>query len=100
LPAVRHSRKIACSILAAEIDKMLRTMAMIVTLSFIAILSSTSTQAQSPMRVSMADTCRSECDMNVGVCLKYLEACHQPGAGCDAQRAACQNTQACISTCR
>jgi fructose/tagatose bisphosphate aldolase len=86
--------------LAAEIHKMLRTMSMIVALSFVAILSSTSTQAQSPMRMSMADSCRSECDMNVSVCLKYLEACHQPGAGCDAQRAACQNTHACIGTCR
>jgi hypothetical protein len=76
---------------------MLRTIGPIAALAFIAILFSSSAQAQSPMRV--ADACRPECDAIVSVCLKYLEACHQPGAGCDAQRAACQ-MQACQGTCR
>jgi hypothetical protein len=76
---------------------MLRTMSMIVALSFVAIMFSTSTQAQSKMRV--ADACRSECEMNVSVCLKYIEKCDQPGSGCRMQRAACRNTQTCLSLC-
>jgi hypothetical protein len=77
---------------------MLRAFIMIGAFAFVAILSSTSIQAQSTWRV--ADACRAGCDDNVSVCLKYLEACHQPGVGCETQRAACRDTQNCVRTCR
>jgi hypothetical protein len=77
---------------------MLHAFIMIGAFAFVAILSSTSIQAQSALRV--ADSCRADCADNVGVCLKYLEACHQPGVGCETQRAACRDTQICLRLCR
>jgi hypothetical protein len=66
-------------------------------IAFVALMLSTATQAQS----RLAFSCQAECESNVNVCLKYLEACHQPGNGCDEKRAQCSDAQACIrTTCR
>jgi hypothetical protein len=78
---------------------MLRTMTVIGALVLATTMFSTSIQAQSKLRV--ADACRSECDSNIGVCLKYLEKCDQPGMGCESRRAQCStDTEFCYRTCR
>jgi hypothetical protein len=77
---------------------MLRAVPAIGAFAFVALLFSAPSVAQSNLR--LADACRSECDLNVNVCLKYLEACHQPGSGCETRRASCLDTQTCYRTCR
>jgi hypothetical protein len=76
---------------------MLRMIGVTAAIAFAAFILSTSTEAQS---TRVAYSCQAECQGNVGVCLKYIEACHQPGRGCEDKRAECMDTQACARTCR
>jgi hypothetical protein len=77
---------------------MLRAIVAIGSIAFAAMTFSPSAQAQSNSR--LAYSCQAECESNVNVCLKYLQACHQPGMGCEDKRAQCADTQACVRTCR
>jgi len=63
----------------------------------LAIAAAVPAQAQS---TRLAFSCQAECQSNVSVCLKYIEACHQPGVGCEERRAQCMDTQACLRSCR
>jgi hypothetical protein len=68
-------------------------------LALLTMMFSTPIQAQTKWRV--ADACRTECDSNIGVCLKYLEKCDQPGSGCDVRRSQCtSDTGYCYRTCK
>jgi hypothetical protein len=79
--------------------KMLRTMTAIGAFALVTMMFSTPIQAQS--KLHLADSCRSECESNIGVCLKYLEKCDQPGMGCETRRAQCStDTEFCYRTCR
>ena len=75
---------------------MLRIIGVIGPIALAAFMLSTSAQAQT----RLAYSCQAECAGNVNVCLKYLQACHQPGNGCDEDRAKCSDTQECVRTCR
>ncbi len=76
---------------------MLRIIGVTGAIAFVAFMLSTSTQAQS---TRLAYSCQADCQSNVNVCLKYLEACHQPGSGCDYKRAQCHDTELCVRTCQ
>jgi hypothetical protein len=74
-----------------------RMIAMIWTIAAAAWIAAAPAQAQS---TRLASSCEASCQNNVSVCLKYLEACHQPGSGCEDRRAQCMDTQLCMRTCR
>jgi hypothetical protein len=76
---------------------MSRIIAMSSALALIASIVAGPARAQA---TRLAYSCQAECQSNVSVCLKYIEACHQPGVGCEYQRAQCMDTQACVRTCR
>ena len=72
----------------------------IATTSAFALIASIVAGSAQAQATRLAYSCQAECQSNVSVCLKYLEACHQPGVGCEDRRAQCSDTQACARTCR